>query len=266
MVNELYHHGVKGQKWGVRRYQDEWGRTTRSFRIRKGVPGTYIKRGTKFQRITNLDEAKKLSAKKIEHRIYVSRNPIDNEQYKYAMSSLPSNNGDGMALVTFKAKKDLRILEHDRLFQDLVDALGSSKVDILANNTQSDTVKFFVKNNKDKTISQALKDAESNRLYYQTKDRYGNKYDTPHATPFMRDVKREIVSDMFGSSADKKVQREFIKKYEKLGYDAIEDAEDINQGFSTPLIVINPSKSLKHIRSKTIQTGEEYTKGLLGLT
>ena len=27
-MNELYHHGIKGQKWGVRRFQDYSGRLT----------------------------------------------------------------------------------------------------------------------------------------------------------------------------------------------------------------------------------------------
>lgn len=28
MTNELYHHGIKGQRWGVRRYQNEDGSLT----------------------------------------------------------------------------------------------------------------------------------------------------------------------------------------------------------------------------------------------
>lgn len=35
--NELYHHGIKGQKWGVRRYQNPDGTLTNAGRKRKGL-------------------------------------------------------------------------------------------------------------------------------------------------------------------------------------------------------------------------------------
>ena len=29
-MNELYHHGIKGQKWGIRRYQNDDGSLTKA--------------------------------------------------------------------------------------------------------------------------------------------------------------------------------------------------------------------------------------------
>lgn len=37
MVNELYHHGVKGMRWGVRRYQNDDGTYTKAGRKRYGL-------------------------------------------------------------------------------------------------------------------------------------------------------------------------------------------------------------------------------------
>ena len=36
MTNELYHHGVRGQKWHVRRWQNEDGSLTPAGRIQYG--------------------------------------------------------------------------------------------------------------------------------------------------------------------------------------------------------------------------------------
>lgn len=52
--NELYHHGIKGQKWGVRRYQNEDGSLTAAGKKRADImrpDDIIIKKGTQLNNL-----------------------------------------------------------------------------------------------------------------------------------------------------------------------------------------------------------------------
>lgn len=53
MINELYHHGIKGQKWGVRRYQNPDGTLTPAGKARYfNSDGTLNREGRKEEKKT----------------------------------------------------------------------------------------------------------------------------------------------------------------------------------------------------------------------
>jgi len=72
MSDEIQHHGIKGQKWGVRRFQNKDGSLTaagkKRYQDEELDDGTYIlKKGSEVHRVTANPEGEKKKVKLIFH-------------------------------------------------------------------------------------------------------------------------------------------------------------------------------------------------------
>ena len=56
--NELYHHGIKGQKWGIRRYQNKDGTLTNAGKKRLAKEEARIKSEKRYFKIVSVHRIK----------------------------------------------------------------------------------------------------------------------------------------------------------------------------------------------------------------
>ena len=238
-MNELYHHGILGMKWGIRRYQNKDGSLTPEGRKRLGLDkydrehnsDTVVKKGTKVTRVINTDrydeyadpdfggslEAgkkyidKKLSRENSYERKYVSIDDVKNsgrangKEYYTSWFTDGGYNPNDAQVATYKLKKDAKV------------ASGKQVVDALIEEAGSKTLTELLENNK--TIKTLTLD-------------------------YTRD------QELFN-----RINKRFIDK----GYDAIEDINDLDTDM--PVIMLNSSKSLG--KATSIQTGKEAIEEIL---
>lgn len=231
--DELYHHGIKGMKWGIRRYQNKDGSLTDAGRQRLGLnkydedhnSDTVIKKGTKVSRIVSTPRYEEYSDPEMGGSVKAGKKYIDDilareksYERKYVSVDGVKNSGrtngkeyylswftDGgwepnNAQVTmYELKKDAKVASGKQVVDALIEEYGSRKVtDMLRNNV----------NIKSLTLD------------------------------YTRD------QELFN-----RVNKRFVDQ----GYDAIEDINDLDTDM--PVIMFNSSKTLGN--PVYIQSGKE---------
>lgn len=253
--NELQHHGIKGQRWGIRRFQNKDGSLTpagekryaiesnKTIQINKDGSRT-IPRDFAFNRVgkesIDINQAGGL---------YVSYGKADAARYMKSLGPTPLGKLLGTASTTVQ---HLTVKENLKMPSDSQTASETAKL-LLSNKSLLDTfnksVYSFAYNDGDGITESDLKNTLSN-----PSSKSGQKM-------------AYAVSTMLGDGNYAKESKIVYEHFKKQGYDVIPDLHDRLSGTSeTAMIIINPEKvkmtSKTYITKDIMKAGKQYVKSL----
>lgn len=254
-TNELYHHGIKGQKWGVRRYQNKDGSLTPEGIIR------YSEESDKSIK-TNKDGSKTIPSGFVFNRVgkssmdvnksgalYVSYGKEDAARYVKSLG--PTLVGkllktSGEAVQHIKAKQNLKMASDSETAKETADLLLRN--DKLLERFNKSLFSMAVTGDLDGNISK--KDLEN--AIKNSSGKEGQK--------LAYGVSSFLADPNYADEA-KMVYEHFRNK----GYDAIPDLHDTLSGTSkTATIIINPDKlqvtSSTKITKDVMKSAKKYVK------
>ena len=236
--DDLKHHGIKGQKWGIRRFQNKDGSQNPAGKeryyvdndsgtaITKNSDGSYtVPTGFKFNRVGQ----KTLDVNK-SGVLYVSYGKEDAARYVKSLGpTLISRliGGNGQAVQHIEAKKPLRMASEAEVYKGFAEVAAKNKK-ILDRVNDDDISRAIVGYGKDWSTKVTKADAE---------------YAVNNPNSFAAKRMGQAVSFWMGDSRYAAEASILYKHFKDKGYDAIPDITDRDGGgFDTSMIIINTDK------------------------
>ena len=231
---EIYHHGILGMKWGVRRYQNEDGTLTEAGKKRYyGTRVSYnmddpdaqrymrqygvqnvsdtedvIKKGATVRRLTNRGEPID------SHRKYVSITERDSRSYEEMFDLLDIDMNKPISLYEYEVTKDIKVANAKKVMEDIVSKYGDTKIQELAKKNILD-------------------------IGFATHDKNGIKYDESDVVYKGQEAVGKFIRHVMYTKLD-----EITEDYSARGYDAIIDLADASF-MNYPVILLNPKENIK---------------------